>query len=154
VWSLAPSEVRVRQGEHGWFDGLAVAPGPLRTVDADALAADVAALFAPLFPAVRARLPYGTAGMWGAVADAIGDPTIIEGVAARVPQLRARPRIQRIPWRDGVLEYHVRGTCCLWHKVYDGVADPDGEGYCESCPHRSDGCRAARVARRLALESA
>ena len=144
VWALDPAGLAVRPHAGGWFDGLAVAPGPLVARDASGLARDLVALLDPLFAAIRARLPYGTAGMWGQVADLLAAPPpddgdgLVEALAARATRLRARPRWQPVAWAGGVHPALVRGTCCLAHKVGD-------EGYCTSCPHRSDASRAART---------
>lgn len=113
--------------------------------------------------------------MWGSLADGLvggallaeqrrpggGDPDaawtgvgeLLDELASRVPELRARPRRQLIPWSGGVWHQPVRGTCCLHHKT---CADPgpSGDGYCSSCPHRSDGSRADRVSRWLERQHA
>jgi hypothetical protein len=148
VWSLAPADLALRPHALGWFDGYAVRRERLRRVDLDSFADELVALLAPVFAAIRSRVPYGLAGMWGSVADALeaGDPALVDALAARVPRLRARPRFQPVHWSGGVHRTLVRGTCCLWYKVYEGEADPAGEGYCTSCPHRSDGSRATRMA--------
>jgi hypothetical protein len=146
VWSLAPGDLAVRPHPLGWFDGYA-ARGGLRPVDVATLADELVALLTPVFAAVRARLPYGLAGMWGSVADGLAEhPALVDAVAARVPRLRARPRFQTVRWSGGHHRAVVRGTCCLWYKVFPGDPDPAGEGYCTSCPHRTDDSRAAAIA--------
>ena len=146
VWPLGAADLAVRPHALGWFDGYA-ARGGLRPVDLATLADELVALLTPVFAAVRARLPYGLAGMWGAVADGLAEhPALVDALAARVPRLRSRPRFQTVLWSGGEHRAVVRGTCCLWHKVFPGDPDPDGEGYCTSCPHRTDNSRAATIA--------
>jgi hypothetical protein len=146
VWSLDPADLAVRPHALGWFDGYAVRGG-LRPVDVATLADELVALLTPVFAAVRARLPYGLSGMWGAMADGLAEhPALVDAVAARVPRLRARPRFQTVTWSGGTHRATVRGTCCLWYKVFPGDPDPAGEGYCVSCPYRTGDSRAAMIA--------
>ncbi len=153
VWSLDAPDLAVRPHDSGWFDGLAVVRGELRPVDAGAFADAMVGLLEPVFAAVRARLPYGLSGMWGSLADCLAagddasDDGLVDALAARVPRLRARPRHQLVAWSGGVHRTTVRGTCCLWYKVYEGGdPDPAGEGYCVACPLRTDESRAERMA--------
>lgn len=130
----------------------------------------IRALAEPIFAAVRARVPYGRSGMWGSLADGLaggalfaeqsrpdgGDPerawtdidSLLDALAAEVPELRARPRRQLIPWSRGTRHQPVRGTCCLYYKTC-AEPDPSGDGYCSSCPHRPDESRAQRITRWL-----
>lgn len=123
-----------------------------------------------IFDAVRARVPYGRSGMWGSLADGLagnilyseqrrpggGDPAgawaeidaLLDELARQVPELRARPRRQLIPWSGGTRHHHVRGTCCLYYKTCSDP-DPCGDGYCSTCPHRPDESRAERIVRWL-----
>lgn len=139
------------------------------------VADQIRSLAAPIFDAVRALVPYGRSGMWGSLADGLagsalhteqrrldgGDPvgawTGVEGfldeLVRQVPELRARPRRQLIPWAGGIRHQSVRGTCCLYYKTCTDP-DPCGDGYCSSCPHRPDESRAQRITRWLEDQSA
>jgi hypothetical protein len=139
TWSS--SDVAVHPHPGGWFDGLAV-PADRAVADGDALVGDLVASLGPAYGALRRRVPFGLAGMWGTLADVFaGDDALVDALGRNVAQLRTRPRLQLVDERVVV----VRSTCCLWFKVFDGTPDPDGEGYCTTCPHRSDTSRAAMV---------
>jgi hypothetical protein len=176
AWSLDPGGLAVRRHPDGWFDGLTVRRGAAVTVVAadddaeglarlfDQLADEMVALLAPLFASIRRHASFGTAGMWGLVADAIADAALdhagrlgadpqaawsdagalIERLSARVPVLRARPTLARVEWSGGVAHLAVRGTCCLYHKVSSCDLDPMGEAYCVSCPKRDHDDRLRR----------
>lgn len=131
------------------------------------------AVVGPWFDAVRARLPFGRAGMWGQLADGLCGTSlwtarragldqaaawdeahaVVDLVAARVPVLRARPRWFPVRWRGGETAFQVKGTCCLWYRT-QAEPDPCGEGYCTTCPFRPDGVRRARLAAWLEEEAA
>lgn len=134
------------------------------------VAEQIRAVASPIFAAVRARAPYGRSGMWGSLADGLTGGTLyseqrrpgggdagrawievdalIDELAGLVPELRARPRRQLIPWSGGTRHQSVRGTCCLYYKTCSDP-DPCGDGYCSSCPHRPDESRAQRISRWL-----
>jgi hypothetical protein len=134
------------------------------------VAGQIRSVAEPIFDAVRALVPYGRSGMWGSLADGLagtalhteqrraggGDPAgtwagvdaLIDELVRQVPELRARPRRQLIPWSGGTRHQSVRGTCCLYYKTCTDP-DPCGDGYCSSCPHRPDESRALRITRWL-----
>lgn len=179
VWPVRPDTFRVRRHqEEGWFDGMAIAAGPIwqaadplpDSTDApdaetfgsedelfDAVAAGIVEIAAPWFATVRALAPYGRIGMWGMLADGIGSAAmepvrtdtaaaerawgraqhLLDRVAARVPELRARPAVRRIGWLGGEACVATQGTCCLYYKVHDPAGG--GERYCLGCPLRPEG---------------
>lgn len=134
------------------------------------VADQIRSLASPIFDAVRARVPYGRSGMWGSLADGLagntlfgeqrrpggGDPArawtcidaLLDELARQVPELRARPRRQLIPWSGGTRHQSVRGTCCLYYKTRADT-DPCADGYCTTCPHRPDESRSERITRWL-----
>lgn len=133
-------------------------------------AGQIRSVAAPIFDSLRALVPYGRPGMWGSLADGLagtalhtvqrhlggGDPAeawvgvdaLLDELVRQVPDLRARPRRQLIPWSGGTWHQSVRGTCCLYYKTRVDP-DPCGDGYCTSCPHRPDQSRAERITRWL-----
>jgi hypothetical protein len=151
TWSVEADHLDVHVDDAGWFDDARSAGGDAIT-SLEVLADQTVATITPLFAELRARLPFGLIGMWGTVADALfDDPPLLELVRSRVgTTMRVLPRAHLIEWRGGVHRQLVRGTCCLWYKVFPEEsgceASPDGDGYCWSCPHRSDESRAALVA--------
>lgn len=173
AWPVTADNLALRRHPEGWFDGLAVLRPELRVVADDdvaplreLVAAELAALLAPIFDVVHAWAPYGRSGMWGSLADGIaadallrardlgrdGQATwqevgrLIDALAARVPQLRVRPVLCDVPWSGGITYLAVRGTCCLYYKVSGEPRDPHGASYCTSCPLRDDGDRRRRWA--------
>lgn len=128
------------------------------------LAGQLVDLLQPWFVALRARTPFGSAGMWGQLADDVcgtglwtarrlgidqrvawsDGRAVVDIVATRVPTLRARPRPFPVRWRGGDAWFQVKGTCCLWYKTH-ADRDPNGDGYCTSCPLRDDEVRRGRL---------
>jgi len=118
----------------------------------------------PWFAAIRARAPFGRRGMWGQLADGVGGTalwaaraarldqrrmwaeaqTIVDLIAADVPELRVRPRLFPVRWGGGETLWQVKGTCCLWYTTFE---EPDscGDGYCATCPLRPDDVRHERL---------
>lgn len=165
----------VHRHADGWFDRHAIDPVDVRTgpID-DVLAAagpHVAELTAPVVDPVCAELPVGPVAMWGTVADAVGAyalyyarelgldeletwrrcEALLDAIQAVAPRLRHRPHLFPVPWSGGTAHYPVRGTCCLYYRTCD-KPDPDGEGYCATCPLRTDASRIRRL--RSHLEAA
>lgn len=175
----------VHEHEGGWFDGVAYERGAAWVLRGDAAARhpsahpvpdgvalrdafvdDVVAVLGPLLDDLRPLVPYGRAGLWGAVADEMTaavlhaariadrdqgsawDETtaLCDALAARVRWLRARPRPVPVTWAGGESICAVRGTCCLYFKTHVG---PDADRYCTTCPHRDDTSRAARWRRQV-----
>lgn len=126
---------------------------------------DLVAYVRPWFAAVRARAPFGLRGMWGQLADDISGTalatartagldaeaawteggTVIDRLAAAVPELKVRPRPFPVHWSGGEAMFQVRGTCCLWYKTVSG-RNAGADGYCSSCPLRDDDSRHASLA--------
>ncbi len=116
------------------------------------------------FGAIRARTPFGRRGMWGQLADDLCSTalwtaraagldqrrcwdeaqSIVELVAADVPDLRVRPRLFPVRWSGGQCLWQVKGTCCLWYTTFD-EPHTDGDGYCTTCPLRTDDVRHQRL---------
>lgn len=148
----------------GWFDRHAIDPD--RLVDgvdddvATATGAQVASLTAPLVDHVVDVLPVGAPMVWGAVVDSLGTyalllaralghdqgaawrrcDAVVDAVEECVPALRHRPAPLPVIWSGGSTLFTVRGTCCLYHRTC-ADPDPDGEGYCSTCPLRTEGSR-------------
>lgn len=137
----------------------------------DILAERIVAFASPAFAALRRRVAFGQIGMWGILVDGIfggsmwraqeqgedaslawGRITVLaDAIEARVPRLRSRPRPQLIAWSGGSWTASVKGTCCLYYKTCSDP-DPAGEGYCISCPFRTDESRATRLGQYLEQE--
>jgi hypothetical protein len=125
------------------------------------LADEIVRVAEPLFAAVRSATRYPTRSMWGSLADGIagmalwrdrrsGDPDpavweragkFLDGLEARARLLKDRPTLGEVTWSGGCHRFSVKSTCCLYFKVFDGKPDPEGEGYCSSCPFRSEESR-------------
>lgn len=158
----------VHRHADGWFDRHAIEPldmveGDLPDVLAGA-AAHTAALTAPVVDAVCALLPVGPAAVWGSVVDALCGhalrsarqlrrperdvwercQVIIDEMQRIEPVLRRRPTSFPVTWSGGIAHYLVRGTCCLHYRTCD-APDRDGDGYCATCPLRTDASRTARL---------
>jgi ferric iron reductase protein FhuF len=173
AWPVTADNLAVRRHRDGWFDGLAVLGPDLLVVPDDDVAQlraqvadELVALLTPIYAVMRAWAPYGSFGMWGSLADGLASGAmqrakedgrdglaawqeanlLIDALAARVPKLRVRPVLQRVPWSGGVSHQSVRGTCCLYYKVSGQPRDPFGESYCTSCPLRDEGDRCRRWA--------
>ncbi|CAN5498874.1 IucA/IucC family C-terminal-domain containing protein [soil metagenome] len=118
----------------------------------------------PVIHALRAACPIGIPALWGAVADAISSQAllladlagqdrqvvwrsayaIIDRLDLRESRPRVRPRPFPVAHENGVTLFDVRGTCCLYYKTVK-EPDRDGEGYCDSCPLRTDESRLTRL---------
>lgn len=106
AWRLTPGDLAVHRHEGGWFDALALAPGPLTVVAGDPpagtgarigrdvevlpdeaalhrrVADDVVGLLGPVLGHIRANAPFGWGGLWGTVADAIADAAVTAATSA------------------------------------------------------------------------
>ncbi|HET6950662.1 MAG TPA: hypothetical protein VFI47_09815 [Acidimicrobiales bacterium] len=181
VLRLTPRDVWFRLGPAARLDGLAVPDAAVAVApdDPDAgaghpdvtvvpgdeglravAAGSLVEVFDPLARAVRARAPYGLAGMWGTLADHIAETAVaragrsggdqrhawqatgalLAALAARQPLLRVRPSLTEVSSPAGAGCFVTKGTCCLVYKVAD---------MCSSCPLRSDADRRARFAAHL-----
>jgi hypothetical protein len=140
----------------------------------DALAGFIVEAVTPVFRAIRARAPLGGPALWGSAVDAVANGSmlttrlfglrgretwghveaVVDRLAVRVSQVKARPRLFPVRWSGGEVFFVVRGTCCLKYQEFrarGGVPDRrGGAGFCATCPLRDDGGRAAE--RRAKLE--
>lgn len=117
-----------------------------------------------VFATVCAALPVGGAALWGGLADSIGGrslwlarlcdldrrqawadaQTIMDRIATAGPQLRQRPAPFPVRFSGGEEWFSTRSTCCLYYRTVESP-DPDGEGYCGTCPLRTDTSRTRRL---------
>jgi hypothetical protein len=169
-----PDRLWLRRHPGGWFDrssyddALAVDLG--RPEGAGEYAAMLVEALAPAFGAIRSSAPYGNAGLWGAVADAVANATVhaarragldaaaatpswrtassvVERVAQLRPELRARPRPFLVRRGATVDLLAVRSVCCLAYRSAKVAGLPDDLRYCVSCPLVDDDHRARRLVR-------
>jgi len=130
----------------------------------------VAAL-TPVFAAIRRQASFGVIGMWGQAVDGLyslalwlahrtgGDhrvawdeaSAIVDVLAERVPQARARPRAFLVMTQHEERLFSVRGTCCLWFK---SQPEEPSAAYCTTCPLRGDQDRTQRLVRYLEEQTA
>ncbi|MFP5317797.1 MAG: hypothetical protein ACLGI2_05820 [Acidimicrobiia bacterium] len=183
-----PSNVAVHLHPDSWFDQLWFRTPAAAAVDGDPAGADRAcvvladvallrtwwaerlvACLVPLLDAVRARLPYGRRGLWGAVADQVAASALTVARQAGLPcrpaweeaagllEALARHAPVAITWpspfevrspRGREAVFPVRGTCCLYYLTVDGP-DPCGDGYCITCPFTDPDHRHRTLADRL-----
>ena len=188
---VTPATVALRFGDAARLDEMAVtppavwvlpddpdagAPGTEVAPSRDALRAVAAgglvATFGPVADALRVRAPFGRRGMWGTLADHIGEIAVrrareqrgdveagwaaagrlIDAVAARAPAPLTRPQRQVVPTAAGPQTVVAKGTCCLIYKAGAPPADRGaaarriGPAACTSCPLRAAPDRARRFA--------
>jgi hypothetical protein len=164
----------LRRHPGGWFDRSSYEGGAsvdLSHDDAtDMFATAVVEVLSPIIDSIRASVPYGRSGLWGAVADAIANSTvhaarqfgvgaeqaaddwlrcasIIDHIGRRRPALRGRPRPFPVVRHDTVELFAVRSVCCLAYKSTKVSALPDALRYCVSCPLVDDTERLRRLRR-------
>ena len=129
--------------------------------------------FAGVASGVRARAPFGLAGVWGTLADHLADVAlrwsrdtggpadhawgtanaVIDALARRPePRLRARPHRHDVTCAAGSATFVTRGTCCLIYKCHQPApGEPDTSraridtAACTSCPLRPHDDRQARL---------
>lgn len=78
---------------------------------------------------------------------------LVDAIHAGAPGLRHRPHLLPVPLSGGTAHYQVRGTCCLSYRTFD-QPDPNGDGYCATCPLRTDDSRTRRLRAHLEQASA
>lgn len=163
---VEPDRMWLRRHEDGWFDRHAIAPDLVE--DGDGVLAGAAdelvRLTTPVIEHVAGVLPVGGPALWGGVADALAGKAlwlagmvgvdqqqvwqraeqVLDALQGRAPAMRQRPRLFPVAWSGGVSLHPVRGTCCLYYRTCD-TPDPDGDGYCVTCPLRTDGSRDQRL---------
>ena len=151
----------------GWLDGVALPPSTsgLRRPRPEHVAALVHDVAAPAVALGAGALPITTRAAWGGVVDTLTNAVlaaarggagvdqvvawdrlqrVVDALAERVP-LAARPRQFPVAWSQGPSLFPVRGTCCLHYRNHE-QPDRDGEGYCSTCPLRTDRSRQERIA--------
>lgn len=183
-----PSNVVVHLHPEGWFDMVSFRTSSAAVLDGDPAASDrrsvvlpdrpalhqwwaerLVACLEPLLDAVRARLPYGRRGLWGAVADRVASSALtvarqggrpgqaawaeatglLDALAHHAPVPFVRPASVEVRSQHGRRAlFPVRGTCCLYYLTVDGP-DPCGEGYCATCPFMDPAQRHRRLAASL-----
>lgn len=156
-------------------------PGTVTVDDGGALhdltAEGLIATFAGVAAAVRARAPFGLAGIWGTLADHLADvalrwsrdsgadadrpwsvATAVVEALARQPgvRLRARPSRHDVTVPAGSASFVTRGTCCLIYKCHDPAPGEPATSSakivaaaCTSCPLRTPTDRHTRLVHRL-----
>jgi hypothetical protein len=125
------------------------------------LAAEIVKVVEPVFARVREATRYPSRSMWGSLADGIAsmalwrdrragnpDPAVwdragefLDSLEDRARLLKDRPSLGEATWAGGCDRFSVKSTCCLYFKIFDGKPDPEGDGYCTSCPFRSEQSR-------------
>lgn len=171
---LGPAGLSLRFGDAARLDEVSVSAPTVAVLDGDPAAGEegtrlvpsdaalravavesLVSMFEPLAAAVRARAPFGLAGMWGTLADHLAEVAVrrarerrrdveaawsasavlIDELADRAPRLRARPRRQVVPVGAGATAAVVaKGTCCLIYKAGGQPAAP-GAGPKRSSRH-------------------
>lgn len=129
----------------------------------DALADRILGL-EPVIHALREACPIGLPALRGAVADAVANQSlllaqlmnrdrhaawhdadaIIERLDERDLRLSIRPRPFPVVLDEQEEIFGVCATCCLYYRTVDDP-DRDGEGYCDTCPLRTDESRLIRL---------
>jgi hypothetical protein len=141
----------------------------------DVLADGLVSVFSGVAAAVRARAPFGLAGIWGTLADHLADvamrwsreaggaaadadrawnsaAAVIETLAARPGVgMRGRPHRMDVTCDAGSGSFITRGTCCLIYKRHSpgSQAEQIASAACSSCPLRSADDRRALFVRHL-----
>lgn len=78
---------------------------------------------------------------------------VMDRLAAGSGRLRTRPRPFIVRYSGGEEWFAVASVCCLHYRIVPG-ADPDGTGYCATCPLRTDAGRERELRERLEAEAA
>lgn len=164
------SGLLVHHHADGWLDGVALPPGTtgLSAPETDRVAALVHAVAAPVVRVGVAALPITERAAWGGVVDTLTGAVlaaaraglgadqqiawerlerVVDALAQQVP-LAQRPRPFPVAWSRGPSLFPVRATCCLHYRSQESP-DRDGEGYCVTCPLRTDASRQQRLAAHL-----
>jgi hypothetical protein len=160
------AEWSVHEHPGGWLGGVAL---PERTVGrshpaARDVAASVVTFVDPWLRRHCAALPITVRTAWGGVVDSLtgcvlaaareghgvsqdaawrGVQDLVDELERLVP-LPGRPRRVDVPCSAGTSIYPVRSTCCLHYRTHS-APDRDGDGYCVTCPLRTDASRRLRL---------
>ena len=123
----------------------------------------VVATLTPLFAALRDLSRFGVVPLWNLTSDAVltsatlpalfagGDQRaerqigeeLLDALVAAGARVSRRGRVQQVLLEQRSVLAPVRGSCCLVYRLAPG-ADPQGEGYCTTCPLVADRDRARR----------
>jgi hypothetical protein len=151
----------------GRVDGVALpagtqgSPSPTRAE----VAGGVVALVDPWLRRLCPLLPITERTAWGGVVDTLTGGVMAaarDGLGAspdvvwrrlqrlvdeleRVVPLPGRPRRVDVAYAAGTAVFPVRSTCCLYYRSHP-APERDGEGYCVTCPLRTEGSRHRRLA--------
>lgn len=175
LMALLHLENRVPTGAQFWvhredaaFTALAIDSTRYEQARLDHCAAQLCAIFTPIYQDLRATGRYGRGPMWGGLLDMVGATSML---AARVGDV-SRPRTwQRVETLSCLIEERIRpvrpkrprctpialpsggrepitvkGTCCLKYREHGlrvGLGT-DSTAYCKTCPHIPDGVRQDR----------
>lgn len=165
-----PAEWLVHEHRDGYLDGVALPAGTSgrSRVASTELAASVASLVGPWLAGHAAVLPITERTAWGGVVDALTGSALAAARAglgaspdvvwdrltslidqlAKLAPLPGRPRRVDIVHGAGTSLFPVRSTCCLHYRTC-AAPDRDGDGYCVTCPLRTDASRQQRLAAHL-----
>lgn len=184
VLHLSPERLWLSFGENARIDAIGLpTPTVMDLADDPAGALPVAAAeglvttFAGVATAVRARAPFGLAGIWGTLADHVADVAlrwsrdggadpdrawttanaVIDAISGHPEsRLRARPSRDDVTSPAGTAAFITRGTCCLIYKCHEPAPGEPATtqaridaAACTSCPLRPDADRHARWSRLL-----
>ncbi|MFP4149596.1 MAG: hypothetical protein ACLFV0_08905 [Nitriliruptoraceae bacterium] len=156
----------VHRHPDGYLDGVALPSGTWgqHGPAAGTVAERVVALVDPWLRQLCRVLPITARTAWGGVVDALTGSTLaaaraglgacpevvwhrqdrlLDELAARAP-LPAKPRRVDVAHTGGRSIYTVRCTCCLHYRTHP-APDRDGDGYCATCPLRTDRSRLQRL---------
>lgn len=78
---------------------------------------------------------------------------VMDRLAARTGKLQTRPQRFVVRYSGGEEWFAVASVCCLHYRIVPG-ADPNGTGYCATCPLRSDASRERELREHLEAEAA
>jgi hypothetical protein len=168
-------DVYVHTDPGGWFDGVALSSvGGLVAVPDDASlhehwARELVATVAPLLDEVSRLGRFGRRGLWGVgVVDRVmfmattlarHDPAnadrvlattaaMLSALAAHAPVPLPAARVYPVSWRDEVVPFDVKSSCCLFYKTVP-ACDRNDASYCTGCPLLKDEVRQDRWAQWL-----
>lgn len=165
-----PADLLVHEHPDGYLDGVALPAGTSGRFQptSAAVAADVASLVGPWLARHAAVLPITERTAWGGVVDSLTGSALAAARAglgasadvvwdrlecfidelAQLAPLPGRPRRVDVTHAGGTSVFPVRSTCCLHYRTCPSP-DRDGDGYCVTCPLRSDASRQQRLATHL-----
>jgi hypothetical protein len=132
----------------------------------DTWARSLAGVLTPLFDDVSERGRFGRRGLWGvgavdramsvATEQARREPehaertmrsidAMLRALQRHAPVVLPRARVFPVAWRDEVLPFEIKSSCCLFYKTTEPL-DRKAESYCTGCPLIEDCTRQDRWA--------